>query len=96
MKENDHHELKTAVGQRARKAALVQLQSGCLTFGVAMIAIIIGLWVDLRLETTPRWTLTLLIGSAPFVLVGVYLLARRSLRQIQSPPEPPDADEMDA
>jgi len=42
---------------------------------------VVGLLVDTRLGIFPRWTLILLIGSAPFTLVGVYLLVRRSIRR---------------
>jgi F0F1-type ATP synthase assembly protein I len=54
-----------------------------------MVAILVGLWLDLRLGTAPRWTLILLIGSAPFVLGGVYFIVRRSLRRMQAEQEIP-------
>lgn len=65
----------------------VPLQAGCLTFAVAGAAILIGLWLDVRLGTTPRWTLTLLIGSAPFALGGVFLIVRRALRKMRAAQE---------
>lgn len=60
---------------------LVSASAGCLTVFVAGAALIAGLWIDARLGTAPRWTLILLIGSAPFTLGGVYLIVRRALKK---------------
>lgn len=75
------------------RAALVPLQAGCLTFALAMAAILVGLWLDTRLGTTPRWTLILLVGSAPFALIGVFLLTRRALRKMRTEPKASKPDE---
>ena len=80
-------------GKNAGRVALIPLQAGCLTFGLATVAILVGLWLDVRLGTTPRWMLILLVGSAPFVLGGVFLIVRRSLRRIQDQREEIGADE---
>lgn len=71
-------------GRKVGQTALIPLQAGCLTFAVALVAILLGLWLDTRLGTTPRWTLILLIGSAPFALGAVFLLTRRALRELKS------------
>ena len=63
--------------------ALVTLGAGCLTFLVAGAALGLGLLVDTRMETFPRWTLILLAGSAPFTLGGVYLIVRRTLKRMK-------------
>jgi len=60
------------------------LKAGCLTFVVAGVALVVGLLLDTRLGTYPRWTLILLIISAPFTLGGVYLMVRRALRPLSS------------
>lgn len=60
---------------------LISASAGCLTIIVAGAALIAGLLIDARLGTAPRWTLILLIGSAPFTLGGVYLIVRRALKQ---------------
>jgi membrane protein implicated in regulation of membrane protease activity len=60
---------------------LVSASAGCLTIFVAGAALIAGLLIDARLATAPRWTLILLIGSAPFTLGGVYLIVRRALKR---------------
>lgn len=78
--------------QQRKSVGLIPLQAGCLTFGLAMIAILVGLWLDVRLGTAPRWTLILLIGSAPFALGGVYFIVRRSLRGMNSTGATPDTN----
>lgn len=90
---NDNFEGKPSGSAVHGRAALVPLQAGCLTFFLAMVAILIGLWLDLRLGTSPRWMLILLIGSAPFALGGVYFLVRRSLRRMRVEQETHTPDE---
>ena len=70
--------------QRIKNSAVVGLQAGCLTFLVAAVAIVAGLLLDTRLDTFPRWTLILLVGSAPFTLGGVYWMVHRALRRVRS------------
>ncbi len=76
--------------QQTRQIGLVAMKAGCLTFLVAGVAIIIGLWLDARLGTGPRWTLILLVASAPLAFIGVYALLRRALRRIRETREAGD------
>lgn len=69
--------------QSAKRMVFVTLQAGCLTIVVAGLALLVGLWLDSRLGTGPRWTLILLIASAPFSLGGVVLLVQRALRRLR-------------
>lgn len=69
--------------QSNRNPMFIPLQAGCLTFLVAGLTLVLGLWLDARLESFPRWTLILVLGSAPFTLFGVFWLARRSLKRSQ-------------
>lgn len=55
------------------------LRTGCLTFFLAGAALGVGILLDTRLGTYPRWTLILLGISAPIALGGVYWIVRRSL-----------------
>jgi uncharacterized membrane-anchored protein len=81
-------------GSRKRmQLAWIPLQAGCLTFALAVVAILVGLWLDARLGTAPRWTLILLIGSAPFALAGVYLIVRRALRRMRAETVPTEQEE---
>jgi hypothetical protein len=79
--------------RRSMQVAWIPLQAGCLTFTLAVVAILVGLWLDARLGTAPRWTLILLIGSAPLALTGVYLIVRRALRRMRADTDPIEPDE---
>jgi len=74
-------ERKPDYTKNIKRNILVSASAGCLTILVAGAAVIVGLLIDARLGTTPRWTFILLIGSAPFTLGGVYLIVRRALRK---------------
>lgn len=89
---NQNNEQKSSGSAVQGRAALVPLKAGCLTFALATAAILIGLWLDTRLGTTPRWTLILLIGSAPFALGLVYIIVRRSLNRMRSAMEQAQPD----
>jgi hypothetical protein len=71
---------KDSLGSAGRQIK-TSLQVGCLTFLVAGIALAIGLWLDSRLGTFPRWTLILVLGSAPIALGSVFWMVRRSLQK---------------
>ena len=77
----DKNGKQTAQTKHIVSLAFNGLKAGCLTFVVAGVALVVGLLLDTRLGTYPRWTLILLIISAPFTLGGVYLMVRRSLKR---------------
>lgn len=81
--------------KRNKNIALIPLKAGCLTIAVAGVALLLGLWLDARLGTLPRWTLILLIGSAPFTLLGVYLFVRKGLRRMRDEGEEAGQDGQD-
>jgi hypothetical protein len=78
---NQEHEGRTSHTENMKRNLLVSASAGCLTLVVAAAAVVVGLLIDARLGTAPRWTLILLIGSAPFTLGAVYLIVRRALRR---------------
>ncbi len=79
---NDHDSGKgTSYAKNIMRNLLISASTGCLTIFVAGAALIAGLLIDARFGTAPRWTLILLIGSAPFTLGGVYLIVRRALKR---------------
>ena len=86
MENKDHHQDQHL---QARQSALIGLKIGCLTFFIGGAAILVGFLLDTRLGSYPRWTLILLIGTAPFVLGGVYRMVRRTVKK-------PDDEEMPA
>ena len=81
MDNNNSHDRST---QTVKRTGLVTLSAGCLTIAVAGLAILAGFLIDSRLGTGPRWTLILLLGSAPFTLAAVFLIARRAVRRLRA------------
>lgn len=76
--------------RHAKRMAFLTLQSGCLTLIVAIIAVLVGLWIDSRLGTAPRWTVIALVASAPVAFGGVFLLICRELRHLRGAEEEKD------
>lgn len=70
-----------STAQVFKRTLLVTFSVGCLTFLIAGGAIVAGVMIDLRNDTMPRWTLLLLLFSAPITLGMVYLLVRRVLKR---------------
>ncbi len=81
---NDSNQGNSLNAEKKIPLGLIPLQAGCLTFAMATVAILVGLWLDARLGTAPRWMLILLIGSAPFTLGGVFFYVRASLRRMRA------------
>ncbi len=67
--------------QTIKRMLLMTFSVGCLTFLIAGGAILAGILLDLRYDSLPKWTLVLLLGSAPITLGVVYLLVRRALKR---------------
>ncbi len=91
--DKDRDQEKPPGSAKKMPLGLIPLQAGCLTFALATVAILVGLWLDTRLGTTPRWTVILLIASAPFALGGVYFMVRRSLRRLRAEMETDQRDD---
>jgi hypothetical protein len=88
MKDNGQETTPSEVQKLRRKTLFVPLQAGCLTIIIAGVALAIGLWIDIRQETIPRWTLILLVGSLPFTIGGIILIVKRSLKSLRHPEDP--------
>lgn len=67
--------------KNVRRSLLISLGTGCLTLLIALVAITVGILLDLRLDSFPRFTLILLIGSAPFTLVALFFIVRKAIRK---------------
>jgi F0F1-type ATP synthase assembly protein I len=80
-------ENKPSARQMDKRMVWMPLQAGCLTMIVAGLALLVGYLVDSRLGTFPRWTLIVLIGSAPFTFGGVFWMVRRSLNRLRGEPD---------
>ncbi len=83
MNQNDKQKPGQGAGRTrdALKSAFIGLRTGCLTFVLASAALVVGMLLDTRLDTYPRWTLILLGVSAPFALGGVYWMICRNLKK---------------
>lgn len=66
-----------------RRMAFTSLKAGCLTFLVAGVALLVGLFIDIRQDTLPRWMLIFLVGSMPFTLGGLYFIVRHEIKKIR-------------
>ncbi len=76
-KDNQNNQRLGRTGKE--KIAWLPIKAGCLTVTIASIAIGIGLWIDISHNTVPRWTLIILIGSAPIALGLVFYNIRQTL-----------------
>lgn len=79
MKENMNSNNKNI-----KRMAGVSLSTGCLTFLVAGVAIVIGFLIDRANGTAPRWMLIFLLGSLPLGIGGAYLIARRAIKRMRA------------
>jgi F0F1-type ATP synthase assembly protein I len=68
--------------------AAITGQVGCLTIVIILLALLAGLWLDNRFDTSPWFTLALLIGSMPITLILMFRIARSiTSRMVMTPPE---------
>jgi hypothetical protein len=68
--------------QLMKQSLFTAVKVGCLTLVIAGLALGIGLWIDVRQETLPRWTLIFLLGSLPLTLGGIFWMVRRSVKRL--------------
>lgn len=64
-----------------KKLAPVYRNIGALTFGVGLVAILIGLWIDRSKGTTPIFTLVVLVVSVPLVLFLNTRMLRKAIEK---------------
>lgn len=65
--------------QRKNKISWLPLKAGCISILIALIAISIGAYLDYINNTAPRWTLILLLSSAPITFSLIIFIIRRAL-----------------
>jgi len=70
-----------------KKVISILIQTGCLTFVIALGAILTGLWLDNRLQTRPWLTMLLVLISAPIAFVFVYLRVKTATANLNKPRE---------
>ena len=57
---------------------------GCLTVIIVIAALLLGLWLDSRLDTKPMFTFGVVIASMPVSLVVMVLFARSITTRIKT------------
>ncbi len=59
-------------------------QVGCITLGVIIISVVLGLWLDTIFHTRPIITLVLLFAGVPVSVILMLFLARRTLAKMEA------------
>lgn len=59
-------------------------QVGCITLGVIIISVVVGLWLDTIFHTRPIITLVLLFAGVPISVILMLFLARRTLAKMEA------------
>ncbi len=59
-------------------------QVGCITLGVIVVSVLLGLWLDTLFHTRPVITLVLLFAGVPVSVILMLFLARRTLARMQA------------
>ena len=59
-------------------------QVGCITLGVIIISVVVGLWLDTIFHTRPIITLVLLFAGVPVSVMLMLFLARRTLAKMEA------------
>ena len=57
--------------------------SGCVTLGLVVGALLLGLWLDAQFDRRPLFTLICITGSVPFTLIIMTRLVMKSATTIQ-------------
>jgi F0F1-type ATP synthase assembly protein I len=57
-------------------------QVGCLTLIIIIGSVLAGLWLDANFHTKPLFTLALLLAGIPLSVLGMLLVARRTLARL--------------
>jgi MFS-type transporter involved in bile tolerance (Atg22 family) len=55
---------------------------GCITLAIIVLALVIGLWVDSRLNTRPLITIILMLGSIPVTLFIMFRIVLAAMAKI--------------
>lgn len=59
-------------------------QVGCVTLGVIVLSVLLGLWLDGIFHTRPVITLVLLFAGVPVSVILMLFLARRTLAKLEA------------
>ncbi len=76
-------EKKSAQNAFSMTLVAVVGQVGCVTLVVILGAILLGIWLDGRLQTKPMFTIGLAIASIPVTLVAMIWIVRSATSRLQ-------------
>ncbi len=72
-------------GEGLRTILIVLIgQVGCITLGVIILSVVVGLWLDTIFHTRPIITLVLLFAGVPVSVILMLFLARRTLAKMEA------------
>lgn len=72
-------------GEGLRTLLIVLIgQVGCITLGVIIMSVVVGLWLDTIFHTRPIITLVLLFAGVPVSVILMLFLARRTLAKMEA------------
>ncbi len=84
MSPTKHKEGKNRSQYRKNLAlAAVAGQVGCVTLIIVVVALLAGLWLDNRLDTSPIFLATLLISSVPVTVIVMLWIVRSVTARIK-------------
>ncbi len=68
----------TNKGRKALNLTLAAVTSlvGCITVVITIAALLLGLWLDARYGTRPRYTVVITIASLPVTLIVMFVVTR--------------------
>jgi F0F1-type ATP synthase assembly protein I len=83
MDGNNPRDTSTAIITRAlAQGSAIGLQVGCLAVVITIGALLLGLWLDGQLHTSPWLTIGLLIVSMPISVFVIFRFALRAARTL--------------
>lgn len=71
-----------SVSSGLKQGSVIGVQIGCMAVVITLGALILGLWLDGLLHTSPWLTIILLLVSMPFSVFVVFRFALRAARQL--------------
>ncbi len=71
-----------SVSDGLKQGSMIGVQIGCMAVVITLGALLLGLWLDGLLHTSPWLTIGLLIVSMPLSVFVVFRFALRSARQL--------------
>ncbi|NIR64130.1 MAG: hypothetical protein GWN61_08375 [candidate division Zixibacteria bacterium] len=65
---------------------------GIITTIIVVGSLLLGLWVDSRLDSRPTYTIIFIVASVPVTLVAMFWIVRNVTKRIKTEP-PPSMDD---